>query len=245
MTWAYLSPHFDDVVLSCGGLIWEQLQNGESVEIWTICAGVPRAGEPYSDFAHHLHARWQTGPEAVPARRQEDEAAVRTLGARMRYWDLPDCIYRRLPDGTFLVNGEEDLWQPAHPQEAGVIERLKIWLALGLEHDTRLVCPMTLGSHVDHHLVRAAAESLGRPLWYYADFPYVRQFPESLPAMLRPEWQKDCYPITRQALEAWQCAIAHYSSQISTFWHGVKAMRADLDDFWQSGGGSCLWKAGE
>jgi LmbE family N-acetylglucosaminyl deacetylase len=108
----YLSPHFDDVVLSCGGLVWEQLQAGQPVEIWTLGAGVPQEGLALSEFAQQLHERWQTGIEAVATRRMEDETAMLRLGAVARYWDLPDCIYRRLPDGSWLVEGEEDLWQP-------------------------------------------------------------------------------------------------------------------------------------
>ena len=243
-SWIYLSPHFDDVVLSCGGLIWEQIHSGQRVEIWTICAGAPRSDEPFSDFVHHLHARWQTGPEAVAVRRQEDDAAGRVLGAGMRYWDLPDCIYRRLPDGSFLVNGEDDLWQPAHPDESGVIEQMKAWMSERLGESDHLVSPMTLGNHVDHRLARAAVESLNRPVWYYADFPYVRQYPESLAAMLQPHWRKECFPISRLGLAVWQDAILEYHSQISTFWKGADAMRADLESFWQSGGGACLWQDG-
>ncbi len=28
MRWVYLSPHFDDVILSSAGLVWEQVQVG-------------------------------------------------------------------------------------------------------------------------------------------------------------------------------------------------------------------------
>ncbi len=243
MSWVYLSPHFDDVVLSCGGLVWEQVQSGESVEIWTICAGAPQEGEPLSAFAHALHARWQTGLEAVPARRREDEAAVAVLGARLGYWDLPDCIYRRMPDGTFLVNGEADLWQPVHPQETGVVERLKDWMSAQLDETDCLVSPMTLGNHVDHHLVRAAAEGLGREIWYYADYPYAVQQPQALAALVQPDWHKEYYSIAPQGLAAWQDAVNEYTSQISTFWNGAEKMRAELKSYWEQGGGSCLWRS--
>lgn len=202
-----------------------------------------RAGEPLSDFVGELRARWQTGLEAVAARRQEDENAGRSLGATLRYWDLPDCIYRRLPDGSFLVNGEEDLWQAVHPQEAGVITRMKEWMIAGLKEDSRIVCPMTLGNHVDHRLVRATVESLEREVWYYADFPYVIQYPEAIKAALNPTWHKDCFQITRGGLSAWQRAIGAYSSQISTFWKSLDHMYMELENFWQQGGGACLWHA--
>ena len=48
--WIYLSPHFDDAVLSCGWLIWQQAQAGQRVEIWTVCAGEIPPG-PLTPFA--------------------------------------------------------------------------------------------------------------------------------------------------------------------------------------------------
>ncbi|MBN2499463.1 MAG: PIG-L family deacetylase, partial [Anaerolineales bacterium] len=53
----YLSPHLDDVALSCGGLVWEQAQAGMAVEVWSVCAGDPPPGE-LSEYARSLHARW-------------------------------------------------------------------------------------------------------------------------------------------------------------------------------------------
>ena len=80
MRWIYLSPHFDDVVLSCGGLIWEQTHSGITVEIWTICAGNPPAG-PISEYAMGMHKIWKTGSaqETVELRRIEDQNAARRV----------------------------------------------------------------------------------------------------------------------------------------------------------------------
>jgi len=33
--------------------------------------------------------------------------------------------------------------------------------------------PLAIGSHRDHVLTRTAAERLGIPLWFYADYPYL------------------------------------------------------------------------
>ncbi len=243
MKWIYLSPHFDDAVYSCGGLIWDQHSRKQQVEIWTICASRPPSDAPLSPFAQSLHARWQTGSEAVAARQAEDQAAIAQVAARARYYSLPDCIYRRLPDGSFLVNGEEDLWQTVHPQEASVLADLRAWIEQELAADDCLVCPMSLGNHVDHRLVRAAAESLGCSLYYYPDFPYVMQYPQALPAMLQPAWYKVCTPISDEGVTAWQNGIAAYRSQVSTFWNGLETMKKTILDYWQTGGGSCLWRA--
>lgn len=252
MRWVYLSPHLDDVVLSCGGLVWEQVQAGNTVEVWTICAGAPAPGEPISPFAELLHSRWGTGVQAVALRRVEDENALKCLGALPRYWDLPDCIYRRL-DATpgdkdaihWLVNREEDLWQPVHPREAGAVERLVRWLVDNLHPGDRLVGPLTLGNHVDHRLVRAGAERAARQApvaqRWYADYPYAVKPGVDMMEKVEPGWRQVCEQVTPQGLRAWQEAIAQYRSQVSTFWSDRAEMDAALESYWQAGGGTCLW----
>ncbi len=241
----YLSPHFDDVVLSCAGLVWEQVQAGQQVQVWTVCAGEPAPGQPLSAFARQLHARWETGTNAVAVRRAEDEAACTLLGAQTRFWDLPDCIYRRLPDETWLVNGEEDLWKAVDPGEEVVVDRLVGWLEAGLQPQDRLISPLTLGNHVDHFLVRAAAERAalesGCELWYYPDYPYVARPDVDWSGKLEMEWQKVCRPVSKTALAAWQAAVACYRSQSSTFWQSRGEMYAAIENYWQAGGGACLW----
>lgn len=239
-------------------MVWEQVRAGDAVEIWTICAGSPGPDAVFSDFAQSLHARWETGPEAVPLRRAEDEEAVRLLGAGLRSWDLPDCIYRRLPEGGWLVTNNDDLWQPLHSAEQGIIDRLVEWIIQGLRQvatpaETRLVSPLTLGNHVDHSLVRAAAEQavnrrLGSRervvLYYYPDYPYAAQPETSWTGKVGNRWLQTCQTVSTEALAAWQDAVARYQSQVSTFWATRLELDASLESYWQTGGGTCLWHPG-
>jgi len=253
MKWVFLSPHFDDVVLSCGGLVWELVRAGQPVQVWTVCAGVPAPGEPLSDFAQSLHDRWGTGLEAVAVRRVEDEVALRILQVdATRYGDLPDCIYRRLPEG-WLVNGEDDLWQPVHPLEEGVVDSLSAWIHAGLEplgepRDLRLVSPLTLGNHVDHSLVRAAAERAAGlahcEICYYSDYPYAGRAGVDVVGKVGQGWQQVCQEVSAEALAVWQEAVAAYETQLSTFWSSREELNAALEDYWRAGGGTCLWQPG-
>ena len=77
----YLSPHLDDVALSCGGRIWQQAQTGDSVLVVTIFAGAPPPDVPLSPFARELHARWGYLSDADVVRREEDQASLTHLGA--------------------------------------------------------------------------------------------------------------------------------------------------------------------
>jgi LmbE family N-acetylglucosaminyl deacetylase len=233
-------------------MLWEQIRDGQEVQVWTICAGSPPGGQPLSEFAQSLHARWETGAQAAKVRREEDQQALKRLGASPKYWTLPDCIYRRLPDGpngapgSWLVNGEDDLWRQVHPLEAPLVERLAAWLQRLLIPDDRLVSPLTLGNHVDHFLTRAAAQiaapKSGCELAYYPDYPYAVKPGADLAAKVEPGWRKECRDISLPALRAWQDATACYTSQINTFWDGRDGLDAALESYWQSGGGSCLWQ---
>ena len=246
MEWIYLSPHFDDVALSCGGLVWQQTQAGERASIWTICGGDP-PGRPFSPFAESLHARWETGEAAVEQRRQEDALSCARLGASYRHFSIPDCIYRRSPtDGSFLYDSEESLTGPLHPDEAVLVESLRGELAQSLPDGAKVVSPLALGGHVDHRLVRAAAEGMGRPLWFFADYPYVLRCEPELASLPGAGLEPVRFPLSAAGLESWQGAVAAHASQISSFWPGLPAMRDAIAEYALRRGGVELWRsAGE
>lgn len=249
MEWIYFSPHLDDVAFSCGGLIWEQSRQGIQVSIWTLCAGDPPPGD-LSPFASSLHARWQTGPEAVARRRDEDLAACAILKAHCRHFPIPDCIYRRGPSGEALYASEESLFGPLHPSEFRLIARLSRQLQNQLPHRLVLVSPLTLGGHVDHQLTRLLVERLFDRrqahtewvLWYYPDYPYAGKAQEEMAQMSQEGWRSHAFPISPQGLSVWERAIAAYASQISTFWPDLQAMAHQLRVYSQLQDGVRLWQ---
>lgn len=242
MPWIYLSPHFDDVALSCGGLVWQQTQAGEGAQVWTICAGKQPAG-PLSPFAATLHARWDTSGLATEQRRAEDLASCQVMGARPRHFTIPDAIYRRdQASGAFPYISNETLFGPLHPSEQALVARLAAQMARRLPQRAEIVCPLTLGNHVDHQLTRAAAEHLGRRLWYYADVPYVAQHGEELLELPKAGWEAVTFPLSAQAVAAWQAAIAAHASQISSFWPSLEKMRAAMAAYAAENGGLRLWR---
>jgi len=252
MNWIYLSPHFDDAVFSCGGLIWEQTHKGDNVQIWTICAGDIPTGS-LSPFAEAHHLRWQTGPEAVDQRRLEDQRSCKVVSASFYYFPLPDGIYRRAGDnywnppeeavysGKHLYTSNEALFGRLHPDEFGLVGNLSRSFAEQVSYDTGLVCPLSIGGHVDHRLTRMAAELLGRRLWYYADFPYVFTYPDQLKPFIEPGWEEQHFEISPEGLEKWGDAIAEHGSQISTFWTDVLEMRQELKAYSNEMNGAVLW----
>jgi LmbE family N-acetylglucosaminyl deacetylase len=242
MHWIYLSPHFDDVALSCGGLVWEQVQAGDSVSIWTVCAGSAPDGE-LSPFTKELHLRWEADQDATVQRKIEDFNSCHRLGASYRYLAIPDCIYRRNPQtGEFLYSSEAALNGPLQPADSQNIASLREDIKRSIQTDMLLVSPMGLGNHVDHQLTRLVAEGLDCTAWYYADYPYVLRYKEKLEHMEQEGWVSQVFPISQEGLVAWQDSIAAHVSQISTFWMDEREMRLAVSNYLQENKGIRLWR---
>ncbi len=223
MHWIYLSPHYDDAVFSCGGLIWQQRQAGDQVKILTVCGGGPPPGD-LSPFARELHLRWGVGPEATAGRREEDAAACAVVGVTQRYLDIPDCIYRVNPaTGRPLIGQNEDLFLPEPPPEEEIIALIHQALAQ-LPGDVRLVVPLGIGGHIDHRLTRRAAERENRPLWFYADYPYAGRKGVELEKWLPAGCHGIKVELDQAAVGKWAEASACYQSQVSTFWRSQQEM---------------------
>lgn len=229
MTCIYLSPHLDDAALSCGGLIWQQTQAGEKVQIWTVCAGDPPPGE-FSPFARSLHARWDAGARAVALRRKEDEIACQRLGASWLHMHVPDCIYRRT-NGEFLYASEEALFGELHSAEQPLVEDLAAWFSMHLPANASIICPLALGNHIDHQLVRRATEASQHALSYYPDFPYVLAGFRQRAGLEEKKLLERLSPLPQAAVEAWADAVAAYASQISTFWRDEAEMRQAIASY--------------
>jgi LmbE family N-acetylglucosaminyl deacetylase len=239
MRWIYISPHFDDAVLSCGGLIWEQTHSGIPVEIWTVTAGDPPPG-PVSDLITRVHTQWKTGTpqETVALRRIEDQNAARCVGATVHHLKIVDALYRRTNTGTLLYT--QDVFDPIHPRDVGIVDDTARQIAENLtQHDT-IVCPLAVGSHVDHIITRQAVERLGHPLWYYADIPYVLKNETEL-GPVTANMNGKTFFISAQGLAAWQKGIAAHASQISSLFESVQDMRVQIKNYHLSRDGLTIW----
>ena len=219
MRWIYLSPHLDDAVLSAGGLIYEQTRAGIPVEIWTFMCGDPQLAE-YSDFAKKLHADWgfADAAETVQQRRVEDKNAAAIVGAAVVHFDFLDCIYRGGRDGRWLYS---EISIPPFEEDAGIPARIAETVSARLQPDDVLVCQLSVGSHVDHVLVRMGAELLGRPLVYDIDIPYLFYKPQEL-APKSAGMRENVHSITETGLQAWQDAVLAYTSQLPVLGDAMK-----------------------
>jgi len=255
MTIVYLSPHLDDAVFSCGGIIHEQIRNGEHVEVWTF-ATMDAGFSTISPYAQSLHARWGDIENPMRLRREEDKKAMALLGCKWLHLDFPDCIYRLdRATGEPLIKTDQDLFSLQNKIDPLLAKNL-IQILLDeltirslrtseMKRDPEridIIAPLAVGNHIDHRLVRFAAEKLEFPLYYFADFPYAAKDSGAIEASLPSKTPPERIRITERGVAAWQDAITCYQSQISSFWDSMEEMKKAVLEYAALPFACTLWK---
>jgi LmbE family N-acetylglucosaminyl deacetylase len=233
----FLSPHYDDAVLSCGGLIHRLVLEGKRVVIRTVMGGKPsRSRLPDTPITHELHARWAAGDDPVEARIQEDTLAINSLGAiaeHMLYW--LDCIYRLSRAGEPLYTSEESIFGAIHADDvAGTL--LPSMVLPPREAVRALYVPLGVGNHVDHQIVRNWGLELRKQypwlaLNFYEEYPYTERAGTVEKAQvyfstLQPPLtlKAELMPLDEADVAAKVKAVGLYQSQVGTFWADEAAM---------------------
>jgi LmbE family N-acetylglucosaminyl deacetylase len=232
----YLQPHFDDAVLSCGGTIALQKGAGVQALVITVFGGIPR-DNVVSPFAAQTLQRMGLSPEAPTAvrqRREEDAAALASIGADTLWLEYLDAIFRGTPP---YYPSEDTLFGSVTAGDLGIDEQLA---ALLNQIHTRapqavLYAPLGVGHHVDHQLCCSAADRLAQQkvnVKFYEDFPYVTQ-PGALAARQKElgiSMEPELVEVSG-LIRAKEEAIAMYRSQVPQLFQTEDRMRQAVREY--------------
>jgi LmbE family N-acetylglucosaminyl deacetylase len=187
-----LSPHLDDAVLSCGGLLLA-LAGRSSVTVATVFT---EAGPRPHTRAARSFLSTCGGSDAASLyaeRRAEDREVLARLRAEAVHLGLVDALFRRSPRrvaGLGRVASALPELVHRYPTYRFDIARGRVApgdRGLAAEVGPRIaelvrstgaevvLCPVGVGRHVDHLLVRALGAAHPREVVYYSDFPYDRR----------------------------------------------------------------------
>lgn len=176
----FLSPHFDDVVYSCGGTLGVQVSCGIRPLVITVFASAPSVDTPLSTYATQVHRGWGLGTlsasDVIKQRRKEDATALDFLQADYLWLDYHDAIYRGNP--AYYTSGEQLAGGEVNEADRWIDQQLARDLLALQERlpDAVWYAPLGIGRHVDHQIVCSAADRLaqrGIKVNFYEDFPYV------------------------------------------------------------------------
>ncbi|MEZ4831390.1 MAG: hypothetical protein R2873_05180 [Caldilineaceae bacterium] len=196
-----------------------------------------------SSYAQSLHERWEllAGACRRPPLRT---SPVASWAPMPRHWPVPDCPYRTDPKtGEPLYVSDDDIFGDVHKAEMMLVQQVTDRLAT-LPTADRVVAPLTIGHHVDHLLVRAAAEMIyGARTLYYEDYPYAQETAKrerTLAAEPKP-LTPTVVPVSEDARSAKIQAILAYRSQLSTFWTDNADLERQVFGYIDEVGGERIW----
>lgn len=237
----FLSPHFDDVVYSCGGTLGVQVSSGLRPLVITVFGGVPAANTKLPHYALDIHRNMgisdSEGPGApIEARRNEDAAASDYLEVDYLWLDYLDASYRGLYNSIEAIMGGE-----VHPNDQGIEKQFAQDLLTLKENlpDAVWYAPLGAGRHVDHQIVCSAADHLvqaGAKVYFYEDFPYVYRQKGALEARLK-ELGNDLEPQlveVSEFLPARVAAAEMYVTQVKQNFPSKEGMQTAMHDYTHS-----------
>lgn len=141
-----LSPHLDDAVFACGGMIAGAAAAGQQVRVLTFYTGQPEPSQVKRRLAKFCR---------YDERKAEDERATAALGARCEWRDLVERAFR-----PPAVSGLAAVFHtPATTAGFVNLESLTAEIdgLLRAQPGARLLAPLGVGNHFDHVEVSLAA----------------------------------------------------------------------------------------
>ena len=237
----YFSPHLDDAIFSCGGIIAHQVKENCQVSIWSFFTADPPS-DNLTLFARILHHRWGKMGKPYSLRREEDIEACQLLSVEWKHFGFEDCIYRRYPsNNTPLVRKKADLFHPVKEPETHLEGLLFEVIKRNLSPQDQIVLPLEAGGHIDHVLVKNVGSLFNNKKLYYPDFPYAGKLHSIDELNLPKSAEASRFSLDNSDIAAWKKASATYRSQISSFWKSTEVLEEDIENFSASPFGATLW----
>src|SRR6266542_1659648 len=226
----FFSPHLDDAVLSCGGMIHSLVSQNKSVQVITVFAGDANAG--LSAFARHLHAKWDPATDLFEQRRREDSRALSELGVKnFERCNFAEAPYRRAIDGNYVYGTYEELRGQLASEDRLLKDIITERILKRLENlpdTTILYFPLSLGRHVDHRLlfdIGLELNAAGKHVRFYEDYPYAAAYDPDHRGL---NWLPTTVPI---AIEPKVRAASAYTTQIRGLGGSVRNLEKRLRAF--------------
>lgn len=191
----FVSPHLDDAILSSGELI-SRLSKIIPVRVVTVFTNA--TSPPESDLAlgYLKQCGYKNGSSLFSVRRREDRRAFGKVGITPTHLGFVDSTWRRNTTNPILISLLYKLNKslPYRYPETYFPKRLHIldyMTFLSIKNAMKkltngrsrylVFCPLAVGSHVDHILVRnLCADLYGKNVVYWVDYPYSKKSNASL-----------------------------------------------------------------
>jgi LmbE family N-acetylglucosaminyl deacetylase len=173
-----LSPHLDDAVFDCCDHIFAWKRREFPVRVVT-------AFTAFSNRVLSQWARWYTGlshcgslAEFERERVCQDVNAMNALSVSWNHLGFVDAAFRSHEGRPIYPDSQSIFAGAVSFHDLALLAKLKLAIE-PLKNRSRFAVPLGMGKHVDHIIVREAAEELILPaeMLYYLEYPYALHAP--------------------------------------------------------------------
>ena len=203
---AFISPHFDDAVFSCGGLI--SLLAGKTkltvINVFTEAG----AKNSLSAKAYLAQCKTKNAIELYKLRREEDQKILKSLKITVISLGMTEALWRQKKHKNLLdkLIPEFGLIYPTYrwhiksgkiSSEDNTVYKEIVEKLRQLESSRKfdlIFAPYGIGGHIDHVLSKKAAKNLKGKVIFWLDYPYLLNEEKvnlsKKSFIIKPDWKK-------------------------------------------------------
>ncbi|MEN8905017.1 MAG: PIG-L family deacetylase [Clostridiales bacterium] len=222
----FISPHLDDVVLSCGEYLKKLSNEGENITVMTIFSGFPEPAS-FSKIAREYHAKCKVYDDVIFKRKEEDIFAMEYYGADYIHLDFFEALYRLDKYGNHRFKNVSDIFNKNVLAENDTVSEIKEKICNTIDFNLIkcIYIPLCLGNHIDHILTSKAVIQLLNEecndieVYYYEDVPYsFNLIDEKWDIDYMCKLNADVFDISYEEWSSKLIGIDFYESQVRALW---------------------------
>ncbi len=212
----FVSPHLDDAALSAGALI-SSLSGKKDMTLINVFTSPSTAIPSFSVKKMLASCNAKDSQSLFKTRKIEDKKAFENTKIKIMNLDYTDALWRQRESRLSKYLPEAGYVYPIFSlfAKSGKISSLDESMITKIKNDlvqivgdskeALVFCPLGLGNHVDHLIVRRVVEELFHNVIFWSDFPYCQT--DSLSS--RPS-----FTFTKMQAEKYEM-VKKYKSQLS------------------------------
>jgi len=179
----FISPHLDDAVFSAGEMI-ARLSGKCNIKIINVFTSCGDGISTLSGYKYLKDHKAKSAKKLYESRVKEDEKAFKTLGLVPINLGFVDALWRKKQKNKSFIPEINSVYPTyrfhiskgklsRYDDETYLQISEKIKKIIQQDEDFIVFCPIGIGGHVDHKLVRKICENeFGDHVVYWADIPY-------------------------------------------------------------------------
>ncbi|MGI5828242.1 MAG: PIG-L family deacetylase [Patescibacteria group bacterium] len=184
----FISPHLDDVVLSASALIF-QLRKHVSITVVNVFTQADKPPYTFSAKSYLRQCGYNDAEKLFQDRIKEDQSVLENLADSVINLNFIDAQWRKRTNQNRLQHSLSSLLPElihTYPtyrfhirkpiistEDASMITQIKERLKAIVKNGA-VFCPLAIGSHIDHIIVRSVCEDLFYKPVFWADCPYMK-----------------------------------------------------------------------